>query len=108
MGHLWGRAARPVFIDPQKIKTYFTWCRRRLQGAVKKTTQEACEKKYVAADEAYRVYLNQRALEKFGEYTKAAKAVKRSRAHLHDCIAGKRGLDSVRRLVGKIEAAEVE
>ena len=44
--------------------------------------------------------------EKFGEYTKAARAVKRSRAYLFDCIQGKRGLDSVRRMVAKIEAAD--
>ena len=73
---------------------------------MKAPTLEACEKKYKAASEAYRLYLDSRAREKFGEMTQAAKAVKRSRAHLHDCIAGKRGLDSVRRLVEKVEAAE--
>lgn len=73
-----------------------------------KQTLEACEKKYVAAHEAFRQYLDQRAREKFGSYVAAAKAVKRSRAHLHDCIEGRRGLDAVRRLVGKIEAAAAE
>ena len=73
---------------------------------MKTPTLEACEKKYQAASEAYRLYLDRRAREKFGEVTKAAQAVKRSRAHVHDCIAGKRGLDSVRRRVGKLEAAE--
>lgn len=73
---------------------------------MKKPTLDDCEKKYKAANEAYRLYLDRRAREKFGEMTQAAKAVKRSRAHLHDCIAGKRGLDSVRRLVEKLEAAE--
>lgn len=77
-----------------------------VSGAVKKQTLEACEQKYVAAHEAYRRYLDERAKEKFGEYTKAARAVKRSRAHLFDCIQGKRGLDSVRRMVAKIEAAD--
>ena len=71
-----------------------------------KRTLAECEKKYKAADVAYREYLDQRARDKFNEYRLAAKAVKRSRAHLFDCIAGKRGLDSVRRLVSKIEAAE--
>lgn len=72
---------------------------------MKNPTLETCEKKYQAASEAYRLYLDRRAREKFGGVTRAAKAVKRSRAHLHDCIAGKRGLDSVRRLVEKVEAA---
>lgn len=72
---------------------------------MKTLTLEACEKKYQAASEAYRLYLDRRAREKFGEITQAAKAVKRSRAHVHDCITGKRGLDSVRRLVVKLESA---
>lgn len=67
---------------------------------------ETCEKKYIAAHDAYRAYLDKRAREKFGEYTKAARAVGRSRAHLWDCISGKRGIDSVRRMVDKIEKAE--
>lgn len=72
-----------------------------------KRTRAECEKKYKAADAAFREYLSQRAKDKFGEFRLAAKAVKRSRAHLFDCIAGKRGIDSVRRLVDKIEAADV-
>jgi len=72
---------------------------------VKAPTLEQCEKKYVAAHEAFRQYLDQRTREKFLSYTAAAKAIKRSKAHLHDCVAGKRGLDSVRRAVLKIEAA---
>lgn len=75
---------------------------------MKKQTLEACEKKYVAAHEAFRQYLDQRAREKFSSYTVAAKAIKRSKAHLHDCVGGKRGLDSVRRAVLKVEAAPVE
>lgn len=75
---------------------------------MKRQTLEGCEKKYTDAAEAYRQYLDQIAREKFGQYTKAAKAIKRSRAHLHDCVAGKRGLDSVRRAVHKIEAANAE
>lgn len=74
---------------------------------MKTPTLEACEKKYQSASEAYRLYLDRRAREKFGELTQAAKAVKRSRAHFHDCINGKRGLDSVRRLISKVEAVEV-
>ena len=75
---------------------------------MKRQTIEACEKKYAAADTAYRQFLGQRVQEKFGGPTKAARAVNRSRAHLFDCIQGKRGLDSVRRMVAKIEAAEVQ
>lgn len=71
-------------------------------------TLEQCEKKYTDAAKAYQEYLDHRAREKFGSYVAAAKAVKRSRAHLHDCIEGRRGLDAVRRLVGKIEAAAAE
>ena len=74
---------------------------------MKKTTLDACEKQYSAADTLYRRYLSQRVKEKFGELTIAAKAVNRSRAHLYDCIEGRRGLDSVRRLVSKLEAANV-
>lgn len=75
---------------------------------MKRITLDECEKKYEAAHVAYRKYLDQRVKEKFIEYTRGAKAVKRSRAHLWDCIEGRRGLDSVRRLVGKIEAAPAE
>ena len=75
---------------------------------MKALTLAECEKKYAVAAVAFRAYLKKRAKDKFGEYTKAARAVNRSRAHLFDCIEGKRGLDSVRRLVGKIEAAAVE
>lgn len=74
---------------------------------MKKETLESCEKKYVAADVAFRQYLDQRAREKFNNYTAAAKAIKRSKAHIYDCVRGKRGLDSVRRAVLKVEAAEV-
>jgi hypothetical protein len=74
---------------------------------VKVQTKEDAEKKYVAAHEAYRRYLDQQAKAKFGEYTKAARAVNRSRAHLWDCIEGKRGLDSVRRLAIKIDSTEI-
>ena len=92
----------------KKKNLLYALCLKAVRGAVKKRTLEACEQKYVAAHEAYRRYLDARAKEKFGEYTKAARAVKRSRAHLFDCIDGKRGLDSVRRMVAKIEAAEVQ
>ena len=70
---------------------------------MKVQTKEDAEKKYIAASEAWRRYLDQQAKAKFGEYTKAARAVDRSRAHLWDCIEGKRGLDSVRRLAIKID-----
>ena len=93
--------------DKKKNLLYAT-PRKSASGAVKKRTLDACEQKYVAAHEAYRRYLDERVKEKFGEYTKAARAVKRSRAHLFDCIQGKRGLDSVRRMVSKIEAADVQ
>lgn len=79
-----------------------------MRAGMKTPTLETCEKKYVAASEACRLYLDRRAREKFGELTQAAKAVKRSRAHFHDCINGKRGLDSVRRLIEKVEAAKVQ
>lgn len=71
---------------------------------MKRITRDECEKKFIAADVACRRYLDQIAREKFGTYTQAAKAGKRSRAHLHDCIAGKRGLDSVRRMSAKLDA----
>jgi len=74
-----------------------------VKSAVRKLTLADCEKKYEVADSSYRRYLDRLAKSKFGEYRLAAKAVKRSRAHLYDCIEGKRGLDSVRRLVGKLE-----
>ena len=92
----------------RKKNLLYALCLKAVPGAVKKRTLEACEQKYVAAHEAYRRYLDARAKENFGEYTKAARAVKRSRAHLFDCIRGKRGLDSVRRMVSKIEAADVQ
>ena len=72
---------------------------------MKRTTLDECEKRYASADVLYRQYLDQLAKDKFKKYSKAAKAVKRSRAHLNDCINGKRGLDSVRRLVDKMENA---
>lgn len=99
-------ARRAVLSLRQEKNLLYAPPRKVVSGAVKKQTLEACEQKYVAAHEAYRRYLDARAKEKFGEYTKAARAVKRSRAHLFDCIQGKRGLDSVRRMVAKIEAAD--
>jgi hypothetical protein len=73
---------------------------------VKRLTRDDCEKKYEAAAVAYRRYLDQSAKDKFGTYTQAAKELKRSRAHLNDCISGKRGVDSVRRLSEKLEALQ--
>ena len=75
---------------------------------MKRITRDECEKKFIAADVACRRYLDQIAKEKFGTYTQAAKAGKRSRAHLNDCISGKRGLDSVRRMVKKLENVNPE
>lgn len=71
---------------------------------MKNPTREQCAQKYEAANVLYRKYLDRLALAKFGQYSKAAKAVQRSRAHLNDCINGKRGLDSVKRLVDKMES----
>lgn len=68
-----------------------------------KTTLAECEKKFTAANVAYCNFVDQTAKEKFGSYTAAAKALKRSRAHVQDCIAGRRGLDSARRLAQKME-----
>lgn len=79
--------------------------RRRAHGGVKKPTLAECEKRYTTANILYQQYLDNLVKSKFGKYTTAAKAVKRSRAHLNDCIAGRRGLDSVRRLVDKMENA---
>lgn len=75
---------------------------------MKSLTFEDCEKKYAIADKTFRRYLDQTIKIKFGEYRLAAKAIQRSRAHVNDCLTGKRGIDSVRRLVLKIETVKAE
>jgi len=75
---------------------------------VAKQSFEECERKYQSAAAAYREYVDRRAREKFGSHVAAAKAIHRSRAHLNDCIRGDRGLDAVRRLAQKLEAAPAE
>jgi len=73
---------------------------------MKTPTLAQCEEKYKAAEKAYCAYLDRTIKAKFGEYRLAAKVVKRSRAHVFDCLHGRRGIDSLRRLTHKIEAAE--
>ena len=56
----------------------------------------------------YRKYLEETCKNKFGTLNKAAKIVMRSRAHLFDCLEGRRKLDSVRSLAWTLSSVTSE
>lgn len=66
-------------------------------------TVSLCEDYYNKAFINYRKYLDKLIMEKFGGYSSASASIRRSRAHLYDCVSGKRNLDTVRRIVSKLE-----
>lgn len=74
----------------------------------KRVTFRECEEAYQAARILYRRYLAETGKAKFGTLNKAATAVMRSRAHLFDCIEGRRKLDSVRSIATTMATVAAE
>lgn len=75
---------------------------------VKQLTFAECDAAYNDTMKLFCTYLEQVTQRKFGSYQKAASAVRKTRAQVYNCMAGRTGLDSVRRMALAMAAASAE
>ncbi len=61
-------------------------------------TIKECDEAYKAARELYMKFIRQKVETEMGGPVKAARRIMRSRAHLDDCMNGRRRIDTIRTL----------
>lgn len=67
-----------------------------------------CDAAYKETMKTFCAYIEQQVQRKFGTYQKAASAIQKTRAQVYNCMTGRAGLDSVRRMALALAAASAE
>ena len=74
----------------------------------KQITIRECDEAYKRALEMYTLFIRQKVESQLGGQVKAARRIMRSRAHLDDCMKGRRKIDTIRSLAWVVASEAVE